>query len=247
MAFQDHFSALAETYRAARPSYPPELFAWLGSESRARELAWDVGCGNGQASVLLADRFDDVYATDPSAAQIAAAEPHARVRYAVEQAEQTALENATVDCITVAQAYHWFDHARFCDEVRRAGKPGCLVAVWTYGRTFVSPEVDELFNELHDVLLDGFWPPGREHVLSEYRELPFPFEELAVPSFVMRCDWTLDQYLGYLRSWSACQRMLEATGRDAVSEIAERAGRAWGEPDLVRSARWPLTVRAGRR
>ena len=53
MTFHDHFSGHATTYREARPSYPEALFDWLATQTPARDLVWDAGCGNGQASVAL--------------------------------------------------------------------------------------------------------------------------------------------------------------------------------------------------
>ncbi|WP_072762069.1 hypothetical protein [Rhodanobacter sp. OK091] len=49
-----------------------------------------------------------------------------------------------------------------------------------------------------------------------YRDLPFPFAPVGAPSFMMRADWNLAQFLAYLRSWSATQRHAKRTGIDAV-------------------------------
>ena len=62
--FKDHFSGHAQLYLEARPTYPPELFAWLAQQAPARDLAWDCGCGNGQATVALAEYFSQVIGTD---------------------------------------------------------------------------------------------------------------------------------------------------------------------------------------
>jgi SAM-dependent methyltransferase len=244
--FRDHFSGHAAAYASARPGYPPELFAWLAANSRAHRLAWDAGCGNGQASSALAAHFDAVFATDPSAAQVASATVHPRVRYAVEPAERCSLADASANLVTVAQAYHWFDHAAFCEEARRVLKPGGLVALWSYARSAVTPAVDALFDRLHDTILAEDWPAGREHVIDHYRQLPFPFERIEAPDFAMHEHWRLAQYLAYLRSWSASQRHLARTGRDAVGELAEGFEAAWGDPEQRRVIRWPLVLKVGR-
>jgi SAM-dependent methyltransferase len=246
LAFSDHFSGHAGSYAEARPGYPAALFDWLAAQCAARSLAWDAGCGNGQASVALGARFDAVFATDPSAPQVASATPHPHVRYAVEPAEHCSLPEASADLVTVAQAYHWFAHAAFCDEARRVLKPGGIVALWTYAESAVSPGVDAVFAHLNDTLVIGDWPPEREHVVNRYRDLPFPFARIAAPDFAMHCDWTLGQYLAYLRSWSASQRYLKRTGRDPVAEIAPAMADAWGDPGARRAVRWPLSLLAGR-
>lgn len=247
MSFSDHFSGHANDYADARPGYPAALFAYLSAQCQGRALAWDAGCGNGQASVALAAHFSVVFATDPSAAQIANAAPHAHVRYAVEPAEQCSLADASADLVTVAQAYHWFDHARFCAEATRVLQPGGVIALWTYAESRVNAAVDDVFDELHNERLETDWPAGRDHVINRYRDLPFPFTPIAAPPFQMHCQWHLAQYLAYLRSWSASQRYLARTGRDAVDEITPAMVAAWGDPLAVRDIQWPLTLLLGRR
>ena len=62
--FADHFSAIAAAYAAARPTYPPALFAYLAELAPARRRAWDCAAGNGQATLPLARYFDDVVGTE---------------------------------------------------------------------------------------------------------------------------------------------------------------------------------------
>lgn len=247
VSFKDHFSSQAAIYADARPGYPGELFECLASHCTDHALAWDAGCGNGQASVALAGHFASVFASDPSAAQIASALPHARVDYAVEPAEHCRLADASVDLVTVAQAYHWFDHAQFCRQAQRVLVPGGVIALWTYAESRVDAAVDAVFAELHEELLAGDWPAGREHVINRYRDLPFPFTALPVPDFTMARSWTLAQYQAYLRSWSASERHRARTGVDPVKLLAAQMETAWGDPQAARDIRWPLSVLVGRR
>ena len=246
MPFQDHFSGHAADYAKARPGYPDLLFDWLANRAPGRAMAWDAGCGNGQASQALARHFRSVFASDPSAAQIESALPNPRIRFAVEPAEACSLQDASVDLVTVAQAYHWFDQERFCAEARRVLRPDGLVAVWSYARSSVSPEVDAIVDALHDDTLAADWPADREHVLNRYAKLPFAFETLPTPEFEMRESWTLAQYQAYLRSWSGNQRYLQRTGVDAVTEIDAALAEAWGERTQTRPVYWPLLLLLGR-
>ena len=77
--FPDHFSGQASAYAKFRPRYPAVLFHYLALRAPGTRLAWDCGTGNGQAAVGLANRFAHVVATDPSDAQLANAQRHARV------------------------------------------------------------------------------------------------------------------------------------------------------------------------
>lgn len=247
MLFKDHFSGHASDYASARPHYPPALFDWLAAQCAQRTLAWDAGCGNGQAASALAGYFESVFASDPSAEQIAAAEPHPRIRYAAEPAERCSLLDNSADLVTIAQAMHWFDVPRFQAEARRVLVPGGLFSAWTYAQSRVTPMVDAVFDQFHDELLQDYWPAGREHVIDGYRNLPFAFTRFAaVPAFEMRCEWTLPQYFAYLRSWSASQRYLRKTGNDAIALISPDMSAAWGDPMQSRTIIWPLTLHVGR-
>lgn len=246
MSFKDHFSTQSAIYRTARPRYAPELFAWLAAQAPACDLAWDAGCGTGQASVGLAAQFARVVATDPSAAQITEAEAAPNIDYRVERAEQSTLAAASADLVTVAQALHWFDLDAFHAEARRVLRPGGVIAEWTYADCHVSADVDAVKQVLYVDLLDSYWPPERRLVESGYAELAFPFERIAAPAFELVAHWDLAAFLAYLRSWSATQRYLKANGSDPVDELAARFAAAWGDAEQVRRVHWDLALRVGR-
>jgi ubiquinone/menaquinone biosynthesis C-methylase UbiE len=210
------------------------------------DLALDVGCGNGQATLALAEHFARVVGTDPSAAQIANAEPAPNVEYRVEPAEQCSLPDASVDLLVVAQALHWFDHARFNAEVRRVVRPGGAIAALAYASCAIAPDIDRVTEHLYVDLTGPYWPPERAHIESGYATLPFPFAAIPAPPFEMVAHWNLTGFLAYLRSWSASQRYAKAKGEDPVALVEAEMARAWGDPAEVRPVRWTLTVKVGR-
>jgi SAM-dependent methyltransferase len=247
VSFKDHFSGHAGIYREARPTYPPALFDWIAGQAPDRRLAWDCGCGNGQATVALAAQFDRVVGTDPSAAQIANAAAAPNIDYRVEPAERSSLGDASVSAVTVAQAFHWLDHARFHDEVRRVARPGALVAVWAYANCEVGlADVDAAIRTLYEDLTGPYWPTERVHVETGYATLPFPYAPVVVPEFAMTIPWNADQLLAYLRSWSATQRYLKVRGEDPVALVAAQILAGWGRRDALREVRWIFHLRAGR-
>lgn len=242
-AFKDHFSGHAGDYRSFRPLYPADLLDLLEDAAPARDVAWDAGCGNGQLSVDLAERFARVAATDASAEQIAKAAPHGRVEYRVAPAERSGLHDASVDLVTVAQAAHWFDLPAFYAEVLRVARPGAAVALISYGVPTADGSLGPLLRAFHDETLGRYWPAERRHVDDAYRSLPLPFPETPVPPLVMEACWTLAQTAGYLGTWSAVKAATRATGRNPLEEFAGTLADAWGDPDTQRLIRWPLTVR----
>ncbi|HEY4872896.1 MAG TPA: class I SAM-dependent methyltransferase [Steroidobacteraceae bacterium] len=246
MTFKDHFSRLAAGYASFRPHYPAALFDYLAQSCSRHEFAWDCACGSGQATLDLAQRFDTVLATDASAAQLAAAPAHANVRYRVARADESGLERASVDIVTVAQALHWFDLASFYAEVERVLRSAGVLAVWTYGVPHVAGKrVDQLMQAYYWDTLKTYWPAERRLVESGYRTLPFVFAELDPPSFEMHEDWSLAELMGYVRSWSATGRYVEVNAVDPAVALEESLAPIWGEPDERRRISWPLSLRVG--
>lgn len=244
--FPDHFSAVAAQYAQARPEYPQALFDWVASIAPARGLAWEAGCGSGQASRDLAPRFARVHATDPSAAQIAQARAPGNVRFAVEPAERCSLRDGVADVACVAQALHWFDQPAFFAECARVLKPGGVLVAWGYQDIEVPAALAEANAALQDEVR-GWWPPQRASIDAAYADVDWPFPRIDAPRFQMTADWPLARLLGYYASYSATKRCSEATGRDPVAMHASRLAAAWGDPDAERTLRWPLFVHAGRK
>ena len=242
--FPDHFSAVAADYASHRPSYPAALFDWLADQAPARRRAWDCATGSGQAARDLAVRFDRVIATDAAAAQIEAAPAHPGVEFRVAPAEASGLDPAGVDLITVAQALHWFRLDAFYAEARRVLVPGGVIAVWSYTLMQTGDRViDEALQHFYADTVGPWWPFERRHVETGYRDLPFPFEPIEAPHFAMQAEWDLAALGGYLRTWSATRRYVEARGHDPVTSLLEELAPAW---TTSRTVRWPLHIRAGR-
>lgn len=241
----DHFGVVARGYAAFRPTYPPELFAWLASQVPNRSLAWDVGCGSGQASIAVAEHFEHVVGTDLNAQQIEAATKHERVEYRAAPAEASGLADKSVALITVAQALHWFDVDAFHAEVKRVLMSGGVIAEWTYSLMFTPTHarVGALVNDL-DRLVHSWWPPERRHIDDQYAMLPFPFGSLEAPWFRMTAEWTKAQLLGYLGTWSAITRCRALSGNDPLAQFETTLHEVWGDQDTL-LMEWPLTLRVG--
>jgi SAM-dependent methyltransferase len=209
-----------------------------------RDRAWDCATGNGQAAIGLARHFRQVEATDASAEQIANAVATAGVSYSVQPAERTSFPDASFDAVSVAQALHWFDFARFNAEVRRVLKPRGVILVTSYGWTHVSPAFDR---ELGRVVLDPIrphWPPQNAHIFAGYRDIPFPYERIEVPPLRIELRWSLAQLIAYIGTWSATRRLLQSDPRFLERAAAELAP-AWGA-ESERTVTMPLLTLCGR-
>lgn len=242
--FKDYFSDASDGYARYRPSYPVELFHYLAGLSPATDHAWDCATGSGQVAVALADTFATVVATDASASQIDAAQAHPNIEYAVASAEQSGLPSASFDLVTVGQAYHWFDADKFNAEVKRVLQPDGVLAIWCYEVCTVNTDCDGVIDHLYSDITGEFWPPERAMIEDGYRSIELPGEEIDAPEFEMTLEWTADEMLGYLGTWSASRRYAAAHDRDPVAMIADRLRQTWG--DHRRPVTWPMRLRVCR-
>lgn len=245
MNFKDNFSKQADIYRQYRPSYPEELFSYLQSLTPAHNLAWDCGTGNGQSAIALTRYFKQVYASDPSENQIKNAILHDRVTYKVERAEHNELNDHSVDLITVAQAIHWFDFDKFYSEVKRVLKPNGIIAVWTYGLTFITDEINAITKNFHDHVVGDFWLPENRLIEQEYKTIPFPFNQITPPSFTIESTLNLNDLLGYFRSWSATQKFMDKYHKNPLEQLKKDLLPYWGEENTIRRTTRKLILKVG--
>jgi len=246
MPFRDFFSSNSKEYAKHRPGYPNAMFDHLTSLAPSRELAWDCGTGNGQAALELAERFEHVIATDASIAQIENAFRHEKIEYRVEPSENTSIPSNFVDLITVGTAVHWFDFDPFYAEVHRVGKPGAILAVWTYHLVSIQPEIDHWLEVFYRETLAGFWPERIRYLDQRYETLPFPFEEIHPPKFEMETVWSLENLVGFLASWSAAKKLVEMQGEIAFTEQIKELELLWGSNSTKKKVSWPLHLRIGK-
>jgi SAM-dependent methyltransferase len=243
--FKDHFSRQSSDYSRYRPGYTPELIAWLAALAPDRRLAVDCATGNGQAAILLAEHFDAVLAVDGSEAQLRQAMPHPRVRYQHALAEALPVPDRSVALVAVAQAVHWFDFDRFHAECRRVLEPGGVLAVWTYTVFRAGGAVDAVVDRFYHGTIAPYWPPERQYVQEHYRTLPFPWREVAAPAFELQTDWTLEQALGYIASWSSVQRYRDTLDADPLPGLQAELSSVWPAAATLR-LKWPIHLRVGR-
>ena len=127
----EKFTGKAEAYAKARPGYPEEAIEYICSLIPPNAIFADVGAGTGKFTELLAARGYTVFAVEPNTdmrEQLAITlAPQLNAKAINGSAENTTLQDYSVDVITCAQALHWFDPDAFRTECRRIGKPGCLV------------------------------------------------------------------------------------------------------------------------
>lgn len=131
------FDRKGAIYSKARPGYPDEMFLRLTESGLISKstVAADIGSGTGIFAEQLGGYVGKVFAVEPNDDMRKVAEgkfaAHGNIISIKGSAESTSLGDNSVDFITAAQAFHWFDREKFKKECRRILKSdGKLLLVW---------------------------------------------------------------------------------------------------------------------
>lgn len=134
---EEKFTGKAENYAKYRAPYSDDFIKYLYSEVgfSQNSIIADIGSGTGILTEHLLKQNSFVYGIEPNDDMRNHAEK-ALVNYnnyksIKASAEDTTLSSDSIDYITVAQAFHWFDKAKFKTECNRILKPnGKILLVW---------------------------------------------------------------------------------------------------------------------
>jgi ubiquinone/menaquinone biosynthesis C-methylase UbiE len=126
------FADVGDAYERGRPEYTPEVAQTIMAELQIApgDRVLDLAAGTGKLTRALVGAGLDVIAVEPQAPlrDILAASVGAE-RVLDGSAEEIPLASASVDAVTVADAFHWFDQAAALREIRRVLRAGGGLAV----------------------------------------------------------------------------------------------------------------------
>ena len=114
-------------------------------------------------------------------------------------------------------------------------------------------EIDRfLRSEFHDRTLGPFIPKASAHHAVPLRSIPFPFEDLTVPTELYYPGSaspqlvTQQELFGYLNTWSASKRFFDTHGYQPTDDIVRSIAALW-PAEAMKSIRWPVECRMGRK
>lgn len=183
----ERFSDRVEDYVRHRPGYPPEALEPLVRDCGLGPGATvaDVGAGTGIWTDRLLEAGCRVWALEPNGPMRRAGRRRLgegnRLTWLPGTAEATGLDDASVDLVTAAQAFHWFDRRSARAELARVLAPGGWMAViWNERRKETTPFLAAYERLLLDWAIDY---ERIDHTRIGRRELapffaPAPLEEL---------------------------------------------------------------------
>ena len=132
--------------RAIVPVTPVSLLRYLEQELLEQELCFsqtsvvaDLGSGTGVLSEVLLKNGNRVFGVEPNEDMRRIAEAnlakYKNFRSISGSAESTTLENGSVDLITAAQSFHWFNQELTRAEFHRILRRGWVVLIWNTRKT----------------------------------------------------------------------------------------------------------------
>jgi ubiquinone/menaquinone biosynthesis C-methylase UbiE len=203
------FESIGEEYDRYRPGFPEAAAADIVPDRADAVL--DLGAGTGKFTELLVSRADRVVAVEPSVAMLDVLRAKLPgVEALVGGAESIPLADGSMDAVTVAQAFHWFDRDAACVEIRRVLVPGGVLGLlWNHSDPACAWD-----RSCHRVAHPAVTDDADSTTASAADELPgFTFEhraEIAWSEQIARDD--------YIRRWLTVSSFLAAdqATRDAM-------------------------------
>lgn len=234
------FQSNAADYERSRPGYPAEAVACIVARAGlapGRRVV-DLAAGTGKLTRTLVPTGAEVVAVEPVEAMRALLERTVPGVTAIDgTAEALPLDDASVDAVTVAQAFHWFDRAPALAEIGRVLRPGgALVLVWnTRDR-----DVDWV-RRFGDLLVDGDLP----RPYDSYYEVDWA-AELAAPGLFTDAErysvaWSQPFDADLLVARAASVSVVGALDEPERAVVLERVRRLAAEhPDLAGRPTFPF-------
>jgi SAM-dependent methyltransferase len=226
------FAGTASDYASYRPPYPDALLAHLrrAAGTTGNGVLVDLACGPGRITIPMAAHFRRVVAIDVEPEMIAVGEQRAmrsgatNIDWRVTPAEQVQFPPASVELVTIGEAFHRLDQARVIELVSHWLTEGGYLAtlggepIWS-GRELWKYIVVDVANQWTSLELGdptaAEWG-GKNDVLVA--------AGWHVTEFQMRVEtvWTTDSLVGFMRSTSFASRA--ALGKRAI-QFEEDLGR----------------------
>lgn len=213
------FGSVADLYESARPGYPDDAVTWLTEQLRIGpdSLVVDLAAGTGKLTRLLLDSRATVVAVEPIEVMRAWIAPTSPGSLPVGgEAEALPIRSGSMDAVTIAQGFHWFDTAATHAELARVIRPGGgLGLVWN-ARDRTINWIDAIWSIMDRVEKNAPW---RDHETWRGSERKLPgFSPFRSARFVHIHTMTPDLLIGRLASMSHVAVLPEKTRREVLDE-----------------------------
>jgi SAM-dependent methyltransferase len=133
-AMNTEFNDRSQEYAIGRPSYPLEILQILTDLGIGeRSTIADIGAGTGLLTKIVGELGSNVLGIEPDEEMMNEGRNYCtdnqNIKFIHASAEDTGLEDTSVDLITIAQAFHWFDKHKCKEEFKRILKEDGYVMI----------------------------------------------------------------------------------------------------------------------
>jgi len=157
-------------YLTYRPLYPKEMINNIIRKhlSSPNDLVVDLWTGNGQVAIEFAKAGYTTIWIDPNKEMLASWHFHFLLDKRLGTAENTWLQDSSVDLITIGSSIHWFDIDAFFNEAYRILKPWGIITAFSYDAW---KNIESLNSFLQDYFRENFitrFNHGTQEELKKY-------------------------------------------------------------------------------
>jgi SAM-dependent methyltransferase len=222
---KERFTDRVENYAKYRPGYPDAMLRFLQSLIPLPARVADIGSGTGILTRQLLANGYAVYGVEPNDAMRTEAERTLigvlPFRSVSGTAESTTLADRSVNMITCAQAFHWFDRVKTKLEFVRILKVnGLTVLIWNERLDDVS-SVNREYDHLLKAMAPDYQKVSHRQVSLEEIRTFFAPGEVQLQTFPNEQILDREGFLGRLLSSSYVPNL----GQPGHSEIMQEAGK----------------------
>ena len=118
--------------------------------------------------------------------------------------------------------------------------------MYSHKQFHIRGPVGEIIRKLIFEPVEPFWPAETSLIRTEYKSIPFPFDEVLAPQLRMNLDWDFDDLRTSLGTWSAVRTFVREFGPQPMQTALEEVAKAWGSRETKRRATMDLVARIGR-
>lgn len=209
------YSSVAHAYEATRPGYPQQLIDEVVNFCRitASSNLLEIGSGPATATIAFAETGCRIKCLEPNSQFCAVARekllPYRRVEVLCSSLEESSLESGVFDVVLAANSMHWVSQEVGFQKVASALRNGgFLINLWNKELFPLAPARErlEVIYQEHAIPIPVYQDAKLQHqylgALGELMVRSGRFRLVATSSVEVFCDYTADQYIALLSTFS---------------------------------------------
>ena len=128
--------------------------------------------------------------------------------------------------------------------MKRVAKKDAVIAVWVYNLFSTNnAAINAVIKKFYTEIVGAYWDAERNYIDNCFSTVPFNFTPLPTKDFFINTEWSKDDVVGYLNSWSAVQHFIDDKNYNPVDDIVRDLDLLWKD---VKKISFPIFLKMGR-